>query len=321
MKSPAFWYEPPGTAANLLAPFGFVWRAGSGVRRLAAKPYRAQKTVICVGNIVAGGAGKTPTAMAIASFLQQTGKSPVFATRGYGGSEHGPTRVDPARHSAHDVGDEALLLARLAPTWIARDRTAAIRMAERTGSHVILDDGLQNPNIEPDISFLVIDGESGFGNERIIPAGPLREPVEDALKRVAAVILVGTDAHNIVARVTCPVIRAALHPALPPDFPVLQKFFAFAGIGRPMKFYATCREAGLNLTGAEDFPDHHQYITADIKRLREQARKSEARLLTTEKDWIRLPKDFRPEVTALPVEMVFSDISVVNRLLGNEKAA
>jgi tetraacyldisaccharide 4'-kinase len=234
MKAPDFWFEPPGTIANLLTPFGMLWKAGSAARRALASPYHAHKPVICVGNIVAGGAGKTPAAMAIAQLLRDNGKTPVFVTRGYGGKEAGPLRVDPLKHGVDDVGDEALLLARMAPTWIGRDRAAAIREAEPNGSHIILDDGLQNPNIQPDISFLVIGGETGLGNGCLIPAGPLRETLEDALKRVTAVILVGAhDAQNITARVSCPVLRAELKPVLPPDFPRRDKFFAFAGIGRP----------------------------------------------------------------------------------------
>jgi len=316
MRAPDFWYRPRGVAASALLPLSLFWSAGGAVQRLLAKPYRAQKPVICIGNIVAGGAGKTPTALAAGRLLQQNGHQPVFVTRGYGGSERGPLRVDSDRHSAREVGDEALLLARVAPTWIGCDRAAAIKEAEQHGSHIVLDDGLQNAHLQPDISFLVIDGESGFGNGCLIPAGPLRETLENALPRVAAVILIGErDAHGIAARIRCQLIRARLQPDLSDRFPRAEKFFAFAGIGQPQKFYTTCRAAGLTLAGSEDFPDHHVFNAGDLARLRQKSVALGARLLTTEKDWVRLPLDVRTEVTALPVKLTFEDSETVRRLL------
>jgi len=316
MRTPSFWYRPPGAAAVLLSPLTCFWRVGGFVRRLVASPYRAGKPLICIGNIVAGGAGKTPAALAIAHRLLESGHSPVFVSRGYGGSERGPLRVDPDRHSAREVGDEALLLARRAPTFIGRDRVAAIREAEKHGSHIVLDDGLQNPSVVPDIAFLVIDGATALGNGFLIPAGPLRESLAEAMRRITAIILVGENVEQKIAgRARCPIVRASWQPNLPDDFPRGEKFIAFAGIARPEKFYATCRKAGLTLIGTEEFSDHHLFTGRELAQLRQQTEKQKARLLTTEKDWMRLPNDFRAQVTAFPVTLVFEDEGVIKRLL------
>ncbi len=334
MKAPSFWYQHAGLIATLLSPLSLIYRAGGAVRRAVTSPYRAKIPVICIGNIVAGGAGKTPTALALAQMLQQNGAKPVFVTRGYGGSESGPLQVDPARQTAHEVGDEALLLARAAPTWVGRDRAAAIHAAETHGTHIIMDDGLQNPSVQPDISFLVIDGETGLGNGCLIPAGPLRETLDEALKRVAAIIVITPYPSNVMpakagipfglkengtpayARVTkVQIVHAHLQPDLPKNFPKAQKFFAFAGIGRPEKFYRTCREAGLTLTGTHDFPDHHFFNAQDLNDLQLRAATQGAQLLTTEKDWVRLPDNMRSVITSFPVKLVFDDPEAMQRLL------
>lgn len=316
MKAPAFWYRPRGIAAYALAPLGLLWRGGTAIRRLSARPWKAKKPVICIGNLVAGGAGKTPTALAVANILQQNDNIPVFVTRGYGGQLRGPLQADPDRHSVYDIGDEALLLSCAAPTFVGRDRAAAIREAERHGTHVILDDGLQNPHVRPDIGLLVIDGETGFGNGLLIPAGPLRETLGEVLPRVKAAIIIGEDEHNIAKRLSCPVLRARWQAELPLEFPQVSEFFAFAGIAHPAKFYATCREAGLSLAGTRDFPDHHIFSEAELEELGEAALEAGARLLTTEKDWVRLPRAFRMQVTALPARLVFEDLAAVKRVLG-----
>ena len=166
MKAPAFWYQPAGMTAKILSPLSCLFQTGAAVRKLLAHPYRAKIPVICVGNIVAGGSGKTPTALALAALLIERGYRPAFVTRGYGGSERGVLRVDPALHTAAQVGDEALLLARLAPTWMGRDRVAAIQQAEKSASHIIMDDGLQNPNVLPEIGLMIVDGVAGLEQAR-----------------------------------------------------------------------------------------------------------------------------------------------------------
>ncbi len=310
MKTPRFWYpENPAeesAAPFLLSPFSLLFAAGARVRRaLAFRPYRAKIPVICLGNAVAGGAGKTPAALALARMLKDRKLAPVFVTRGYGGTGK-LARVDLAYHGAKEVGDEALLLAEEAPTWVARDRRAALREAEKEGSVIIMDDGLQNPHIAPSASLLVIDGEVGIGNGRLIPAGPLRESIDHIVMRTTAVLIVGeNDRQGLGARIKAPLFRARLRPHLPPDFPRAARFVAFAGIARPQKFYATARAAGLRVVATHDFADHRVYSAADIAALRKEADAQGALLLTTEKDAVRLPPSFRKDVLALPVRLAF----------------
>lgn len=312
MKAPQFWYRPASLLAQFMAPLGYIYFAGSVVRSLLARRYKASIPMICVGNVVAGGSGKTPTALALAALLQKNGKKPAFVTRGYGGAQKGPLRVDGAHHSSIDVGDEAMLLLRQAPAWIGRNRVKAIREAERFASHIILDDGLQNPHIRPDLSLLVIDATAGFGNGRMIPAGPLREPLQQALKRVQAIVAIGDGKIESFGK---PVFRAHLKPNIPENFPQDAKFLAFAGIGRPQKFYEVCRGAKLNLVATEDFADHHRFRLGELETLEKKARSLGAKLLTTEKDYVRLPDSFRKRVTTFPVQLVFEDAEAVEKLL------
>ncbi len=305
MKTPRFWY-PAATEASLLpeilSPLSYGFRAGGFLRRAFANPYHAQVPVICVGNVVAGGAGKTPTALALAHILKAQGHRPVFVTRGYGG--HGwLTCVDRAIHTSRDVGDEALLLAAVAPTWVARDRIAAVRQAENHGTVIIMDDGLQNPHIASTSSLLVIDGGRGIGNGHVIPAGPLRETLQSAVQRVKAVVIIGEDKQKLAGQITEPVFHAHIMPQLAPGFPIRENFVAFAGIAYPQKFYDTARQAGLMLTDTWDFPDHHVFTDTEINELRLWAAEQGARLLTTEKDAVRLPAGFRDEPLTLPVTL------------------
>jgi len=312
MRTPRFWYPEPedrmsALKAQMLAPLSCLFRLGAKIRSALAQSYCSRRPVICVGNVVAGGAGKTPTALALAEILKNCGEKPVFVTRGYGGKGE-LTCVNLAKHGVNEVGDEALLLAACAPTWVARDRVKALQEAEINGSVVIVDDGLQNPYLGPTASILVVDGNVGIGNGRIIPAGPLREPLEDALDRVAAMILIGTcDRQNLAALAKVPVFRAHLDPKLALGFPRFGKFVAFAGIARPEKFFATAEGLGLDIAQTKSFPDHHIYSQADIDSLRLEAEEAGARLLTTEKDAVRLPPDFRGEVVILPVRLIFDD--------------
>jgi len=317
MKTPAFWYKSSPTGlARLLWPLAQIYRIASHCRRWGANPYHAKIPVICVGNIVAGGAGKTPVALNLAKMLLTNGNNPVFVTRGYGGKEVGPLKVDLTRHTARDVGDEALLLARFASVWVGRDRAAAIRAAEPHGSHIILDDGLQNPHISPNLTFLVIDGETGLGNGQIIPSGPLRENFRDLIQRITAVIMIGkSDAHHLTSRIRCPILHAHWQPDLPTNFPSHQKFYAFAGIARPAKFYETCQQSGIQLAGHEDFADHHFFTPNELLRLQKTAQHQGARLLTTEKDWVRLSPEWQKKITAFPVTLVFNEVDALVRLL------
>ena len=316
MRAPDFWHEPPGLAAALLAPAGAAWEAAAWLRRAVARPYRAPVPVICIGNLVAGGSGKTPVVLSLAGVLAGQAIAAHVVTRGYGGSLAGPVRVDPAQHDAAAVGDEALLLAARAPCWVARDRAAGIAAAVEAGAAaILLDDGFQNPNVAKDLSLVVVDAEYGFGNGRMIPAGPLREPVTAGLARADAVVLVGDGPEPAAMHGTgCPVLRAALEPQSGERFDGV-RIVAFAGIGRPEKFFATLRRLGAVLVMAEPFADHHRYREAEIARLRERAACEDARLVTTAKDWVRLRPSWRAGIEVLEVEIRWHDPTALDRLL------
>ncbi|MFA5041838.1 MAG: tetraacyldisaccharide 4'-kinase [Bdellovibrionales bacterium] len=312
MKTPRFWYPRPEDRFSTLkawglAPLSLFFRMGTFLRRVFASPYKAKVPVVCVGNVVAGGAGKTPTALALARILKDKRQKPVFVTRGTGGKGI-LTCVDMRTHKTADVGDEALLLAAVAPTWVCRDRAKAVREAETNGSVVIADDGLQNPNLVPTSSIVVVDADAGLGNGFIIPAGPLRETFESAMKRATAMILVGErDSQNLAMLTDVPVFRARLEPKLPLGFPRFGRFIAFAGLARPEKFFATARSMKLDIAGTREYPDHYAYKQEDIDALRLEAEEQGARLLTTEKDAVRLPPDFLAEVVVLPVQLIFTE--------------
>jgi tetraacyldisaccharide 4'-kinase len=298
MRAPEFW-KHRGLAARMLAPLGALYGASVGWKARKAAPFHVKAKVICVGNLTAGGSGKTPVAIAIAGTLCDRGAKVFFLTRGYGGRERGPLQVTEA-HSAAVVGDEALLLARTAPTIVARDRARGARLAASLGAGVIvMDDGHQNFTLAKDLSLVVVDGQSGFGNGLMIPAGPLREPVRQGLARADAVIVVGSG-HPDLQGYAGPVLRARLNP-LNATFQN-RRVFAFAGIGRPEKFAASLLEAGAVVTGAQYFPDHHVYGPGEIAGLKARALQQSAQLVTTEKDYARLSAAERNGVAVLQVE-------------------
>jgi tetraacyldisaccharide 4'-kinase len=275
-------------------------------------PWRASIPVICVGNPVAGGAGKTPTALALAMRLQALGHAPVFLTRGYGGRLRGPVQVDLAILDARDVGDEPLLLARLAPTVVARDRAAGARLAAGLGTVIVMDDGFQNPGLAHDLDLLVVDAAAGLGNGRVMPAGPLREPLADALARADALVLLGTGALPFDS--TLPVVRGQIVPLDPPDLKG-QAVVAFAGIGRPEKFFATVRDLGAEIVEARAFGDHQTYTPAMLAPLLATARLTGALPLTTAKDAVRLPPQLQPLIGVINVELAFDDEATVDAML------
>lgn len=308
MRAPAFWDSEPGhPAARLLRPLGALYGRHTAARMDRAGA-QAPCPVLCVGNFTLGGAGKTPTALALAELARGLGAAPAFLTRGYGGSLAGPVRVDPDRHDASRTGDEPLLLARAAPTILARDRPAGARLAAAGGADlVIMDDGLQNPNLTKDLSLAVVDGASGIGNGLPFPAGPLRVPLIRQWRHVHAIVLIGDgEAGERVAaeaaRRGLPVHRGRLVPG--GDF-TGRRVLAFAGIGRPEKFFASLREAGAEIAGARAFPDHHAYTQRDLSGLAAEARRLGAALMTTQKDRVRLPPDFA--AAFLPVTLRFAD--------------
>jgi tetraacyldisaccharide 4'-kinase len=316
MRAPDFWAAPPGVAARLLAPLAAVWGVAARLRSAAAPAARAPVAVVCVGNLVAGGTGKTPVVLALTALAAARGVAAHVVTRGYGGRAAGPLRVDPTRHDAAVVGDEALLIAAAAPCWVARDRLGGARAAAAAGADlVVLDDGHQNPTIAKDLSLLVVDAEFGFGNGRLIPAGPLREPIAAGLARADAVVLIGDGEPPPAVRASAlPILRARLQP-LDGDRFAGAPVIAFAGIGRPAKFFAGLAALGATLVAARAFPDHHRYRRREVARLRREAARAGARLVTTAKDWVRLPAALRRDIEVLEVAVRWDDPAAAARLL------
>ncbi len=312
MRPPRFWSAPPGhPAARLLAPLGAAYGALTAAR-MDRPGIAAPCPVLCVGNFTLGGAGKTPTALALADLLREAGLRPAFLSRGYGGRLPGPVRVAPERHRAEEVGDEPLLLARAAPTVVARNRPAGARLCAGLGADVIvMDDGLQNPSLLKDRALAVVDAQVGLGNGLPFPAGPLRVPLARQWPHVTGLVLIGEGAAGAAVAAEAqarglPVHRARLEPDAPDAF-AGRRVFAFAGIGRPEKFFGTLAAAGAEIVGRRPFPDHHPFRQAELASLAEAAERAGAALVTTEKDALRLPPGFRERVAVLAVRLRFED--------------
>jgi tetraacyldisaccharide 4'-kinase len=316
---PRFWERPAGLAAGLLSPIGATWDAVGRLRRALVRPYRAPIPVICVGNLVVGGAGKTPVVAALGAWLTEQGIRPHVLSRGYRGRLGGPVRVDPSGHSAAAVGDEALLLARRFPCWVARDRVAGIRAAADAGAEtVLLDDGFQNPLFAKTISLLVVDAAYRFGNGRIMPAGPLRESPVGGLARADAVVLVcgigeasGEFGESLGGR---PVLPAVVAPVAGERF-AGRRLSAFAAIGRPEKFFAMLRRLGAEVIEAHAFRDHHPFRVREIAALRRAAERQNSGLVTTAKDIVRVPPAERHGIEVLDIEIRWPQPAPLVRLL------
>ncbi|MEP9352360.1 tetraacyldisaccharide 4'-kinase [Xanthobacter sp. KR7-65] len=330
-RAPAFWWREPGLASALLSPIGAVVGAVAA-RRMTQAGGIVEVPVLCIGNPTVGGAGKTPTAIALLQRLIAAGHRPFALLRGHGGTARGPLRVDPAVHGAREVGDEALLLACVAPTIVAGgDRLGGARLAVAAGAtHVVMDDGFQNPSLAKDASLLVIDGAVGIGNGAVTPAGPLRAPLAPQLARADAVLVVGEGkAGDAVAGAARAAGVAVLHGRLVPDGDAVASLrdgplVAFAGIGRPEKFFATLEAEGLALGTRHAFPDHHPYRVEEIAHLAAEAERGGARLVTTQKDMARLSGPafaaLRGRIATLPVTLVLSEEAGLGGLIARAEA-
>jgi tetraacyldisaccharide 4'-kinase len=316
MREPAFWWRKRG--GGLLAPFAALYGAVAW-SRIQAQGKPAGVPVICLGNLTVGGAGKTPAALAVAHLLLAARERPFFLSRGYGGKLAGPVRVDPSFHRSADVGDEPLMLARLAPTIVARDRVAGARAARSGGASVIvMDDGFQNPSLSKDLAILVVDGRRGIGNGRVIPAGPLRAPLEIQIARAQAIVVVGSpDGAAKILNIARRYGVTVFHGRLEADRNSLtalgkRKVLAFAGIGNPEKFFATLTEAGIDVADRSSFPDHHRYTAAEAQGLIARAQAENLVLITTEKDHVRLAGDpalaaLAARTSILPVRLIIDE--------------
>jgi tetraacyldisaccharide 4'-kinase len=318
MREPAFWWRAPGWTAALLSQAGSIY-GGIAARRMERSGAEAGVPVVCIGNLTVGGAGKTPTAMTVAQILAAAGRRPVLLSRGYGGTLKGPVRVDPVTHRASEIGDEPLLLARVAPTIVARDRVAGAALARAEGGKaIVMDDGFQNPTLYKNLAILVIDADRGVGNGAICPAGPLRAPLPVQLRHAHAVLVIGSGTQG---EAVAEAARAQLLPVfrgrLVPDARAVETLkrrpvLAFAGIGYPEKFFATLREAGIDVRAVQAFPDHHRFRRSEALDLIARAERDGLVLATTEKDVARLTgadglKALAGVVRTLPVKLAVTE--------------
>jgi tetraacyldisaccharide 4'-kinase len=323
MREPAFWWRSPSWMSRLLAPLGFLYGAISGPRMLR-KGHRCAIPVICVGNYSLGGAGKTPSVIALLRVLRTSGETPVVLSRGYGGRLAGPVRVDLEAHTAVDVGDEPLLLARSAPVIVSRDRVAGADAAQKAGASVIvMDDGFQNPSLQKDVSLIVVDSQRGIGNAGVFPAGPLRAPLAVQLDRTDVLIISGDgSAAGKLAEQVEGNGGLILKARIVADGDAVaslrgKRVLAFAGIGDPQRFFATLAASGIDVAATRAFADHHRFTAAELDQLMEEARKASLTLVTTEKDFVRLrgvAADVAP-IQPFPITLAFDEQAVLRHFV------
>ncbi len=318
MRAPDFWNRGAGGIAPLLlSPLSKLYAAATA-RRVARPGWQAPVPVICCGNVTAGGAGKTTVTLDLLHRLKARGVNAHALLRGYGGATKGPLQVQPGTHGASLVGDEALLLAEVAPTWVASNRAEGAKRAVEAGAQaIVMDDGLQNPTLVKDLPLLVVDGSYGFGNGRVIPAGPLREPVDAGVARCRAAVLIGNDEAGVVEKLPTglPVLRARLVPG--PEAAELagKPVLAFCGIANPNKFFTTLTGIGASLVGKEAFADHYPFDPSDMRDLLDKAEQLRAELVTTPKDAVRVPAAFRSSIRVVGVALEWESPAALDALL------
>jgi tetraacyldisaccharide 4'-kinase len=325
MREPGFWHGPASFNAHLLKPLAALYGAVAA-RRLQRRGLNAGIPVLCVGNYHVGGAGKTPTVLALAKLLRELGETPVVLSRGYGGKLRGPVRVDPVWHAASDVGDEPLMLAGALPVVVSRKRADGVPLAREGATVILMDDGFQSPAVVKDASLIVIDSARGLGNGKVFPAGPLRAPLRPQLARTDALIVVGDGhaAEKVSAEIAAqgkPVLSAHLRP----DEAVVtqlrgKRVLAFAGIGDPTRFFNTLRASGIDVAGQRAFADHHVYSQAEIENLVTEARREGLTLVTTEKDLARLRQDgglpdWAQQIVPFAVTLEFDDAALLRKFV------
>lgn len=307
LKSPAFWHEH-SWLSKILSPLGYLYGFGVYLRHTYAEPYKLKIPTICVGNLVLGGAGKTPTVIALVELLKQKGHNPHILTRGYGRRTKHLCQVDPHTHTYKEVGDEPLLLAQVAPTWVATNRIEAGERAYAAGATIlIMDDGYQNSDLYKDCHLLVFDGDQRMGNGRLFPAGPLREFPKQALKRANGIIIIG-DHTKSLPPFEGPTFHAQFVPIAP--FPT-EGVVAFTGLGYPKKFHNTLEKLGIPVHHFITFPDHYPYSHKDMEKLTHYVYP----LITTEKDWVRIPPPFRDQVQVLKGKLEFMNNKAIMELI------
>ncbi len=308
-QQPKFWRSPkPHIMSYLLSPLSVIWQAKTRAN-LKKTGYKAALPVICVGNITIGGAGKTPLSIQLAKIYQHHGLRPVFLSRGYGSRNQQPVQVDLQQHQVSDVGDEPLLLAHHAPCFVCLDRAAGAKAIEDwAGADVIImDDGMQNPRLDKDFTVLVFDGAFGMGNGRIIPSGPMRESLNDGLKRSQAVMIIGEDHHGLVEKINnAPVFHGKIKANLD-GCDLAKDYFSFAGLARPEKFKQTLLDNGFKLKDHINFADHHFYQNKELDKLMDLAKQRHAQLITTEKDMMRIAPHYHQHIQYLPIELEIED--------------
>ncbi|MCP3463861.1 MULTISPECIES: tetraacyldisaccharide 4'-kinase [unclassified Bradyrhizobium] len=325
MREPAFWYRPRSFKSHFLRPLGALYGAVAE-RRMMGKGFDAGIPVLCVGNYHVGGAGKTPTVLALTKLLRALGETPVVLSRGYGGRLQGPVMVDAARHGAADVGDEPLMMAREVPVVVARDRLSGVALAKSQSATVILmDDGFQNPRLSKDASLIVIDSERGIGNGKVFPAGPLRAPLQVQMSRTDALVLIGDGeaADGVAAEIAAhgkPVLRARLKPEAASVAQLFGKpVLAFAGIGDPERFFRSLRACGIDVARTRPFADHHMFSKAEIDAMVDEARREQLTLVTTEKDLARLRgmAGLAADIVPFAVTLEFGDAPGLRRFVND----